>query len=229
MTAIAAPRIALVEDHAVLAEALHLSLSSQNVHVVTIQLPPPGSPPSALLTAILGAHAGVVLLDLDLGSAGDGGRLIQPLTRSGKRVVVLTASRDLVRWGECLARGALTVLPKTAPLQVIVDSLDKAAQGLPVMPHGRRQELMKLWSARSSEDNERLERLNRLSPREAHVLGELVKGKRVRDIAKDSYVSEATVRTQVKSILAKLHVGSQLAAVAMARDAGWGPTSRTAS
>ena len=36
-----------------------------------------------------------------------------------------------------------------------------------------------------------------------------------------SVVSEATLRTQVKSILAKLGVSSQLAAVAIAHQAEW--------
>jgi DNA-binding NarL/FixJ family response regulator len=44
----------------------------------------------------------------------------------------------------------------------------------------------------------------------------------VREVAQEAFVSEATVRTHVKSILAKLGVSSQLAAVALARDAGWG-------
>jgi DNA-binding CsgD family transcriptional regulator len=35
-------------------------------------------------------------------------------------------------------------------------------------------------------------------------------------------VSISTVRSQIKSILQKLGVNSQLAAVAMARQAGWG-------
>eukprot|EP01032_Pedospumella_encystans_P035196 gene35196-39812_t len=39
-------------------------------------------------------------------------------------------------------------------------------------------------------------------------------GHAVRDIARTFVVSEATVRTQVKSILSKLEVSSQLAAVA---------------
>jgi DNA-binding NarL/FixJ family response regulator len=36
-------------------------------------------------------------------------------------------------------------------------------------------------------------------------------------------VSEATVRTQVKAILAKLQVTSQLAAVGLAHKVGWRP------
>ena len=43
----------------------------------------------------------------------------------------------------------------------------------------------------------------------------------VRAIAQDSVVSEATVRTQVKSILGKLEVSSQLAAVGLAHRMGW--------
>jgi len=48
-------------------------------------------------------------------------------------------------------------------------------------------------------------------------------GRPVREIAQRSYVSEATVRTQVKSILAKLEVTSQLAAVGAAHETDWRP------
>ena len=50
-----------------------------------------------------------------------------------------------------------------------------------------------------------------------------MKGRAVREIAGLSVVSEATVRTQVKSILAKLEVSSQLAAVGLANQASWRP------
>ena len=43
----------------------------------------------------------------------------------------------------------------------------------------------------------------------------------MRDIAQTSVVSVATVRTQVKSILAKLEVSSQLAAVGLAHAVNW--------
>ncbi len=48
-----------------------------------------------------------------------------------------------------------------------------------------------------------------------------MQGRTVREIANLSVVSEATVRTQVKSILAKLEVSSQLAAVGLAHSIGW--------
>jgi DNA-binding NarL/FixJ family response regulator len=46
-------------------------------------------------------------------------------------------------------------------------------------------------------------------------------GRTVSDIARVGFVSEATVRTQVRSVLSKLGVSSQLAAVGRAHDAKW--------
>ena len=217
-----ATRVALVEDHALLAEALLVSLSPEGFEVTSVRLPPRPEGPDALLSSILGINAQVVLLDLDLGPAGDGGALIQPLTRAGCRVVVLTAWTDPARWGGCLASGALTVLTKSTPLQVIVEVIQRVAQGLPVLSRDRKDQLIALWREARTDDDDRRSRLDRLTPREAHVLGELLHGKRVREVAQEAFVSEATVRTHVKSILAKLGVSSQLAAVALARDAGWG-------
>lgn len=216
--------MALVEDHAVLADALRLTLSGAGVDVVPIRLIP-GESTTTLVRDILRARAQVVLLDLQLGPAGDGGRLIEPLTAQGQRVVVLTGVTDPARWGECLAKGALTVLLKSGQLESVLAVIQRAAQGLPVLPPARRDELVQLWLASTSAADSRHKRLEYLTPREAEVLRQLVRGKRVAEVAHEAYVSEATVRTQVKSILAKLGVSSQLAAVALARDAGWG-TSR---
>ena len=46
-------------------------------------------------------------------------------------------------------------------------------------------------------------------------------GKGTSEIAAEHFVGEATVRTQVQSILRRLEVNSRLAAVALAREVGW--------
>jgi two-component system nitrate/nitrite response regulator NarL len=68
---------------------------------------------------------------------------------------------------------------------------------------------------------ERLEPFAALTEREQVVLAELIEGNCAEDIAKAAFVSISTVRSQIKAILQKLGVSSQLAAVAMARRAGW--------
>lgn len=65
------------------------------------------------------------------------------------------------------------------------------------------------------------ERLDTLTRREREVLTDLMQGASIRDIARSSAVAESTVRTQVKSIFAKLRVNSQIAAVGLAHRAGW--------
>jgi DNA-binding NarL/FixJ family response regulator len=91
------------------------------------------------------------------------------------------------------------------------------------MDREERERLIRVWHEQHEERRRLHERLLLLTPREQEVLSRLMQGHTVRDIATMSVVSEATVRTQVKSILAKLEVSSQLAAVGLAHHVGWHP------
>jgi DNA-binding NarL/FixJ family response regulator len=68
-----------------------------------------------------------------------------------------------------------------------------------------------------------LNQFEQLSPREQEVLLAMMGGKMARDICKQAYVSLPTVRSQIRSILSKLGVNSQLAAVVLAYQSGWPP------
>ncbi len=48
-----------------------------------------------------------------------------------------------------------------------------------------------------------------------------MRGRTAEAIAKEAYVSLSTVRSQIRAILLKLDVNTQLAAVALARENGW--------
>ncbi|MGN0065027.1 MAG: LuxR C-terminal-related transcriptional regulator, partial [Nocardioides sp.] len=163
----------------------------------------------------------VVLLDLDLGNFGDGTVLIAPLAAAGANVVVITASSDLSRWGACMRQGARKVLSKDQPLQDILGTVRRLHQGLPVTTASEVEELLEHWRAERAATEDMRRRLDRLTPRERQILGHLIAGLTVREISRQAVVSEATVRTQVKSILAKLEVSSQLAAVGLANHIGW--------
>ena len=63
--------------------------------------------------------------------------------------------------------------------------------------------------------------LERLTAREREVLQDLANGHLARDIADRSSVAISTVRSQIKSILGKLGVRSQIQAVAMATRSRW--------
>ena len=214
-------RILIIEDHMLFAESMDLALTIEGYDVRRLPVPDMGSSQAALLSAITRLRPRIVLLDLDLGHLGDGVRLIAPIARTGAHVVVVTASADRGRWGECLRYGARKVLTKARPLNEIMATIRRLNQGLPVMDPEERNELLHVWHEERQVHHEFRLRLQRLTAREREVLGHLMEGHTVRDIARLSVVSEATVRTQVKSILAKLEVSSQLAAVGLANTTGW--------
>ncbi|WP_110206246.1 LuxR C-terminal-related transcriptional regulator [Nocardioides daejeonensis] len=216
-------KVAVVEDHTLFAESLVLALGMEGYDVKRIPLGEPGRDISTLLPSILRSTPRVVILDLDLGSHGNGARLVEPLTRSGTAVLVVTGNTERSRWGEAIAHGARRVLPKSAPLNDIAASIRKVSQGLPVLDREERAELMRAWHAEQVTVRDARAKLERLTRRESEVLGHFLEGRQVKEIAQLSVVSEATVRTQVKSILAKLEVSSQIAAVGLARRARWSP------
>lgn len=214
-------RVLIVEDHVLFAESLELALTLEGYDARRMPLPSSPGATGQLLTSALRLRPRIVLLDLDLGSFGDGVRLIHPLAVSGANVVVVTASADRSRWGECLRYGARKTMSKAQPLNEILSVVRRLYQGLPVTDAEEREKLLRNWEEHRKSVEEQRRRLDSLTPREREVLAKLREGVPVRDIARTSVVSEATVRTQVKSILAKLGVTSQLAAVGLAHNAGW--------
>lgn len=219
-------RVTIVEDHNLFAEALDvaLTLEGHDVHRVTIDDHPLGQ--YRLLATILRSRPRVVLLDLRLGPATYGMGLIRPLTESGIDVVVVTGSVDQASWGECLFNGARTVLPKSTPLNVILRTISLIREGRRVLSYEEREQLLAVFLEHRAREQDGRTRLATLTTREREILHEMMAGRQVRRIAKDFVVSEATVRTQVKSILSKLGVSSQLAAVGVALRSGVGDDER---
>ncbi|HEX2175505.1 MAG TPA: response regulator transcription factor [Nocardioidaceae bacterium] len=213
-------RVALVEDHRLLAEALNFSLSRMSFDVVAVPCAP-GKPGSTLLVQpILAQRPDVVVLHLVPSAAEHGSELVRPLARSGTPVMVLTDCEDRSCWGRWLAAGAETVMATSARLDEIVTTIRSLRLGRPAMPAARKRDLIEEWRRQDSVERAIATSLDRLSRREREVLASLASGRQVREIARESFVSEATVRTQVKSILFKLGVSSQIAAAAVARQAG---------
>jgi two-component system, NarL family, nitrate/nitrite response regulator NarL len=216
-------RILIVEDHVLFAESLELALTVEGYDARRVPLPLEERGTGALVAAMVRLRPRIVLLDLDLGGFGNGMRLIPLLARSGANVLVVTASTDQSRWGEAIWYGARKVLPKSRRLNDILAAVRRINHNLPLMSSEEREELLAHFRRETAERAGRQERFDQLTVRERQVLAHLMRGHTVRDIAQLSVVSEATVRTQVKSILAKLSVTSQLAAVGLAHEIGWRP------
>ena len=216
-------RIVILEDHVLFAESLELAMTVEGYDVRRVMIPEREQSPGALLNTVIRQRPRVALLDLDLGRFGNGEKLIAPLASAGVNVVVVTASLDRARWGEAVRYGARKVLAKSRPLNDILSTVRRINQGLQVMTREEREELLAAWVNERSHLVDLQGRLDQLTVREREVLAHLMHGRTVREIASVGVVSEATVRTQVKAILAKLDVTSQIAAVGLAHQVGWRP------
>jgi len=217
------PRVAVVEDHGLFAEALEVALGLQHHEVHRVPLADHTMTTGQLLTAVLRSDPDLVLLDLDLGAAGNGMHVIPPLTEAGVPVVVFTGSVDPARWGESVELGAVAVLPKTTPLATMLATLRRIGEGHSVLEPRLRDTWLRAFHQEADHTHATRDRLDSLTTREREVLAHLMAGHQVRDIARSSSVAETTVRSQVKAILAKLHVTSQIGAVGAAYNARWRP------
>lgn len=213
--------VAIVDDHRLFAESLEIALAMEGYDVCRVVLPDGNRTLASMTAAMIRRRFDVALLDLDLGRLGDGLTLVGPLTEAGTAVVVVTASSDHDRWGECLRHGALKVLSKSRPLDDILSTVRRVQEGRPVTTAEDREDLLRAFDGQLGDRAELRARLARLTARERDVLGHLSLGRTAGEIASLEMVAQATVRTQVKSILAKLEVSSQLAAVGIVHSVGW--------
>lgn len=217
-------RVLIVEDHAMLAQGLGLVLRSEGYEIATA-----AADQISTLESVLGMavdfRPDVVLLDLHLGPyLGDSTPLIQPLGSLGSTVIVVSGEEDPVALAMCIEAGAATVVDKGQQIDHVVSLVGRALSGESLLTHRRREELTAALTQYRRSEEERLRPFARLTPREREVLGHLMEGRSPQTVAAASYVSIATIRSQIRAILLKLQVVSQMEAVAMARRAGWAPS-----
>ncbi|HET6874706.1 MAG TPA: response regulator transcription factor [Acidimicrobiales bacterium] len=214
--------MAILDDHQLISASVAAALRADGYQVVVPKL----EDADQVKAALRAAQPVVALLDLDLGSFGSGESLLPELTELGTRTLVVSGNDDDAVAGRCLLGGAWGWVPKSTPLEGLLEAVRRAGEGVPVNGEADRDRLLRAWRARRTSDAREAEVFERLTRREAAVLGQLQEGMSVEQIAAASFVSQATVRTQVRAILTKLEVRSQMAAVVKAMRAGWTPPSR---
>jgi DNA-binding NarL/FixJ family response regulator len=210
----------IVEDHELLSATLALALRQLGLEVETTH----GPAPEDVVELARQLAPVLVLLDLELGDGlGSGLDLVRPLSAAGAKVVIMSGVTDRARLAACLEAGAMGIVSKTTGFDDLVEAVRRLAEGQAILSENDRQELLADLRAKRSADRQRLAPFEALTSREKAVLAGLVAGESAEEIAARSYVSLSTVRTQIRSILLKLRVNSQLTAVALAREAGWPP------
>jgi DNA-binding NarL/FixJ family response regulator len=197
-------RILVVDDHPLTRDALGGLLAQNGFDVV-------GLAASGAEAVELAGSLQPDLALLDLSMPGMSGLEALPLLRAAAprtEVVVLTASEDEDNLLQAIRAGAAGYLLKSEPPERIVDFLRGVARGEAALSGAVARQL--LVQVREGERHDVPESVTQLlSARELEVLLLLDRHLSTEEIAARLFISEHTVRSHVKSLLAKLGVSSR--------------------
>lgn len=201
-------RVAVSADETMTLDAVTVALEERGITVTAT------APTIAAPDELLGGDPSAWLVVTDLDGWTHLGEVCDLVRRVRLPGVVLTPAPRGGLWGALLEAGAVAVLSADTDSDTIEDTLRDAAEGRHGHTPGEVEGLIAQWHM-LRDGRERMHRLVRsLTVREHEVLELLYDGATVAEIAARFGVAQTTVRTQVKSILRKFEVGSQLAAVA---------------
>lgn len=209
-------RVLLKADEHLVGEAVRMVLESNGLRVVTATaLRPPLDP--AVRRSLAAERLQVALL---IGEFEDPARLADAsalVSAIALPWLALVQDPAEVRWGALADAGVAGILPTSMAVDRLLVTMSRVLAGHVLMSEDARSERVRRWRDQLEAQRRAVALVERLTPREHSVAALLNEGLGVSEIAELTGVSPLTVRTQVKTVLRKLEVTSQLAAVAAFR------------
>ena len=199
-------RVLLIDDHPIVRAGLEQALIKANFNICAM-----AASKNEAIAQIARTNPNLILLDLNLpdGSGFEVANWARGISDEiGIVILTLNDAPELLL--AALAARVSGFVLKSAPISEVIATLERALiTPLSFTATG----LQKALKAR--------DRLPSLSPRELEVLNVLATGKSAKEIARQLYLSEPTVKTHLANIYRKLEVNNRISAVAVARDNSW--------
>ena len=176
----------------------------------------------AAVAAVAADQPDVVLMDIRMpGMDGlQATRLITGGSAPAPKIVILTTF-DLDDYVyEALRAGASGFLLKDSPRHDLIAAVRAAAAGDALLSPSVTRRLIEAFARRPPETMPSPARLASLTARERDVVLLLARGRSNAEIAASLFVSEATVKTHVGNLLAKLELRDRVQAVILAYETG---------
>jgi len=209
-------RALIVDDHALFRRGLEMVLAAED----DIELVGEASDGAEAVQKAGESLPDVVLMDIRMprSSGIEACRTMKEVAPSSK-IVMLTISDEEEDLFEAIRAGASGYLLKDIPLDEVADVVRAVHGGQSLINPSMAAKLLTEFATLARRDaEERVEQVPapKLTDREMQVLKLVARGMNNRDIAKELFISENTVKNHVRNILEKLQIHSRMEAVMIA-------------
>jgi DNA-binding NarL/FixJ family response regulator len=206
----------IVDDHALFRRGLEMVLEDE----ADIELVGQASDGAEAVEKAAESLPDIVLMDIRMPRSNgiEACRAMKEAAPSAK-IVILTISDEEEDLFEAIRAGASGYLLKDIPLDEVADTVRAVHGGQSLINPSMAGKLLTEFAALARrDDEERAQELPapRLTDREMQVLKLVARGMNNRDIAKELFISENTVKNHVRNILEKLQIHSRMEAVMVA-------------
>jgi two-component system NarL family response regulator len=208
-------RVLVVDDHALFRRGLEMVLAQESdIEVV-------GEAGDAVAAVDRAAELlpDVVLLDVRMpkGSGIEACVQIKGVAPSA-RIIMLTISDEEADLYEAIKAGATGYLLKEISIDEVASAVRAVHDGQSLISPAMASKLLTEFALMAKRSNDRTEQVPspRLTDRELEVLKLVARGLNNRDIARELYISENTVKNHIRNILEKLQLHSRMEAVVYA-------------
>ena len=212
------PRVVIADDQTLVRGGFRLILTLAGIPVVA-----EAADGKEAVAATLKHRPDVVLMDIRM-PVMDGleatRRILEPRPGQDVRVIMLTTF-DLDQYVyAALAAGASGFLLKDVSPEHLVAAVQLVRTGDALLAPSITRRLVERFAPRAAEPGVPGRDLSVLTPRELEVLGLVARGMSNAELAAELTLSEATVKTHVARILAKLDLRDRVQAVILAYETG---------
>jgi DNA-binding NarL/FixJ family response regulator len=208
-------RVLLVDDQALVRTGFRLILEAEE----DIEVVAEAADGAAAVEAAARLRPDVVLMDIQMPGV-DGLEATRLLTAEALTVVVLTTFERDDYILDAVRAGASGFLVKNAPPEELVAAVRVAASGDALLSPSVTRRVLARMAAGAVPSDEAERRLAELTEREIEVLTLVAAGLSNAEIAERLILGEATVKTHVSHLLAKLHLRDRVQAVVFAYESG---------
>ncbi|MCK9874464.1 response regulator transcription factor [Frankia sp. AgPm24] len=207
-------RVLIVDDHALFRRGLEMVLGQE----VDIEVVGEAADGSEAVTMAKETAPDIVLMDVRMPRRGgiDATSAIKESVPSAK-IVMLTISDEEADLYDAIKAGAMGYLLKEISIDEVAADIRAVYGGQSLISPSMASKLLSEFAAmiKNKDDRPQLP-TPRLTEREMEVLRLVAKGMNNRDIAKQLFISENTVKNHIRNILEKLQLHSRMEAVVYA-------------